>query len=134
MCVAKKWLPGSDASVTFEDIVEGRVGCLSLSPARGPRCYIMGAHNFELGDKLRVVLGKQQDMARWIREHQESPGLSIIYGDFNFSAAGAPRWKLVDGAGLTAAGQSAGDRAERQTWVPLLSRTLDITKHEATHT
>ena len=134
MCVANKWLQEHDAVASFEEIVAGRVGSLSLSPAREPRCYIMGIHNYELGDKLKVAFEKQLGRAPWIRERGESSGLGIIHGDFNFSAADAPRWRIEEGPSLRATGQSVSDRAVRQKWGPLLNRTLDITKHEATHT
>ena len=134
MLVSKSWQQDNDAEVRYEAVIAGRVGCLYLLPAAGPRCYIMGVHNFELGEQLRVVLDKQLALTRWIRELPEAPGLGLIVGDFNFSAAGAPRWKFEDGLLLSAIGQSASDRSERQKWRDLLQRTLDVTKHEATFT
>ena len=134
ICVANQWLQAHDASASFSEVVAGRVGCLSLALARGPRCYFLGIHNFELGEKLKDVFDFQRGRAHWIREQGVAPGIGVIYGDFNFAASLAPRWRFGAGFALKAIGQTASDRSGRQKWAPLLNRTIDVTKHEATHT
>ena len=132
---AKSWLKTHEATITFEDVIKGRVCALRISPRRAARIYLLTVHNFDLKEGIGVVMSKQAELAHWARAAAGNPGVGLIGGDFNFSPAGAAIWKIERGPTVVAVPESDSDRSARKKWAPLISRVLDVTRHdEPTHT
>ena len=83
----------------FDEVIKGRVCALRLSPLHATRIYLLAVHNFDLKEEVRTVAAAQASLARWVRAVQGKPGVGLIGGDFNFSLAGAARWRVEGGGG-----------------------------------